>query len=100
PNFFYRALHNDAWFHGRYEEALDYAQKAFVEQSWLDQENIAYTLSSLGRIDEAKAHIATLLKLKPGLTIRQIMAYQTMWCIEPAYREKQANALRQAGLPE
>jgi adenylate cyclase len=100
PNWYWRVLFNDDWFHGRYQQALDSAQKALVEQSWLDQMNMAYALSSLGRIDEAKAHVATLLKLKPDLNIRQVMAYQKMWCIEPAYREKQANALRQAGLPE
>ena len=55
---------------------------------------------SLGRIEEAKAHVTTLLKMKPGFTIREANAYQTMWCYEPAYKEKMTDALRQAGLPE
>jgi hypothetical protein len=39
---------------------------------------MAYMLPSLGRIDEAKAHVATLLKMKPGFTIREANAYQTI----------------------
>jgi hypothetical protein len=59
-----------------------------------------YMLPSLGRIDEAKSHVATLLKLKPGFTIRDANAYYSIWCFEPAYREKMMDALRLAGLPE
>ena len=61
---------------------------------------MAYMLPSLGRIDEAKAHVATLLKMKPGFTIREANAYQNMLCYEPGYKEKMTDALRQAGLPE
>ena len=31
-----------------------------------------------------KAHVATLLKMKPSFTIREANAYQTMWCYGPA----------------
>jgi adenylate cyclase len=91
---------SDQWFHGRYEQALDSLQKSYVEQNWLSHLQMAYMLPSLGRIEEAKAQVATLLKMKPGFTIREANAYQTMWCYEPAYKEKMTDALRQAGLPE
>jgi hypothetical protein len=71
-----------------------------VEQNWVSHLQMAYLLPSIGRMDEAKAHVATLLKLKPGLTIREANAYQTMWCYETAYKDKMIDALRQAGLPE
>ena len=61
---------------------------------------MAYVLPALGRIDDAKAHVATLLKMKPGFSIREANAYYTMFCFEPAFREKMASALRLAGLPE
>ena len=62
--------------------------------------DLAYTLPFLGRIEEAKAHTATLLKMKPGFTIADADAYYRMWCFEPSFREKMRGALRQAGLPE
>ena len=61
---------------------------------------MAYMLPSLGRLDEAKAHVATLLKMKPGFTVHEANAFLTMLCYEPAYKEKMTDALRQAGLPE
>jgi hypothetical protein len=33
-------------------------------------------------------------------TIREADAFSKLLCFEPAYREKMAGALRQAGLPE
>ena len=67
-------LKND-WFHGRYDQALEGLQKSYDEQNWLSHLHMGYMLPSLGRIDEAKAHVATLLKMKPGFTIRDANAY-------------------------
>ena len=100
PRWWWYVVFKDHWFHGRYEQALEALQKSYGEQSWLSQQHMAYVLPALGRIDEAKAHVATLLKMKPGFTIREANAYYTMWCFEPAFREKMTSALRLAGLPE
>ena len=100
PRWWWYVVFKDHWFHGRYEQALDSLQKSYAEQSWLSQLHMAYVLPALGRIDEAKAHVATLLKMKPGFTIREANAYYTTWCFEPAFREKMMSALRLAGLPE
>ena len=62
--------------------------------------DLAYKLPFLGRIDEAKAHVATILKLDPTMTIRENDAFYRLLCFEPAFREKMAGVLRQAGLPE
>ena len=59
---------------------------------------MAYTLPFLGRTDEAKAHVASLLRPSPGLTVREADAYYSMWCFA-SYREKMRDALRVAGLP-
>jgi hypothetical protein len=61
---------------------------------------MAYTLPLLERVDEAKRHVASVLKLQPGFTIREADAYYGMWCFSPPYREKMRDALRTAGLPE
>jgi hypothetical protein len=57
-------------------------------------------LPFLGRIDEAKQHVAALLKMYPTMTIREADAFYKLSCFDTAYREKMAGALRQAGLPE
>jgi adenylate cyclase len=89
-----------AWFHGEYQEAYEYFQRAYIESFWLSHLDLAYTLPFLGRIDEAKQHVAALLKMYPTMTIREADAFYKLVCFEPAYREKMVGALRQAGLPE
>jgi len=79
--------------------ALDAFRQAFVEQLWLSHLQMAYTLPFLDRTDEAKAHVASILKLSPGFTIREADAYYAMWCFPQPYREKMRGALRKAGLP-
>jgi class 3 adenylate cyclase/TolB-like protein/tetratricopeptide (TPR) repeat protein len=88
------------WFRGEYQEAYDAFQHSYQEWFWLSHLDLAYTLPFLGRIDEAKAHVATLLKMDPTMTIAEADAFYRLFCFEPAFREKMARALRQAGLPE
>ena len=85
---------------GEYQQAYEDFQKSYVEQLWLSHLDLAYTLPLLGRIDEAKAEAAALLKMRPGFTVTDADAYYRMWCFEPSFREKMRGALRQAGLPE
>jgi adenylate cyclase len=88
------------WIRGEYQEAYEAFQHSYLEWFWLSHLDLAYTLPFLGRIDEAKAHIATLLKMYPSMTIAEADAFYRLFCFEPAYREKMARGLRQAGLPE
>jgi adenylate cyclase len=88
------------WFRGEYPEAYEAFQHSYTEGLWLSHLDLAYTLPFLGRIDEAKAQVAALLKVYPSMTIREADAFYKLICFEPAFREKMAGALRQAGLPE
>jgi adenylate cyclase len=88
------------WFRGEYPEAYDAFQRSYVEAFWLSHLDLAYTLPFLGRTDEAKQHVATLLKMNPSMSIAEADAFYRLACFEPAFREKMAGALRQAGLPE
>jgi len=89
-----------AWFRGEYQEAYEDFQRAYIESFWLSHLDLAYTLPFLGRINEAKQHVAALLKMYPTMTIREADAFYKLVCFDAAYREKMVGALRQAGLPE
>ena len=82
------------------QEAYEAFQRAYIESFWLSHLDLAYTLPFLGRVDEAKQHVAALLKMYPTMTIREADAFYKLVCFDAAYREKMAGALRQAGLPE
>ena len=89
-----------AWFRGDYPEAYEAFQRAYIESFWLSHLDLAYTLPFLGRVDEAKQHVAALLKMYPTMTIREADAFYKLVCFDSAYREKMVGALREAGLPE
>jgi hypothetical protein len=82
------------------QDPYDAFQRSYDESLWLWHLDLAYTLPFLGRIDEAKEHVATLLKMSPTMTVAEADAFYRLLCFEPAFREKMARALRQAGLPE
>jgi adenylate cyclase len=100
PKVWWYAPAKRHWVRGEYQRAYDDFQKSHIEQLWLSHLDLAYTLPFLGRIDEAKAQVAALLKMKPGFTITEADAYYRMWCFEPSFRDKMRDALRIAGLPE
>jgi tetratricopeptide (TPR) repeat protein len=89
-----------AWFRGEYQEAYDAFQRGYNESFWLSRLDLAYTLTFLGRVDEARQHVAALLRMVPTMTIREADAFYKLVCFDTAYCEKMAGALRQAGLPE
>jgi tetratricopeptide (TPR) repeat protein len=99
PRWWWWAIAKTHWFRGEYRPALDAFRQAFVEQLWLSHLQMAYALPFVDRTDEAKGHVASLLKLSPGFTVREADAYYGMWCFPPPYREKMRDALRMAGLP-
>jgi adenylate cyclase len=88
------------WVRGEYQQAYEAFQHSYIEGFWLSHLDLAYTLPFLDRLDEAKAHVATLLKMYPTMTIHEADAFYKSYCFEPSFREKMAGALRKAGLPE
>ncbi|MGH6891699.1 MAG: adenylate/guanylate cyclase domain-containing protein [Dongiaceae bacterium] len=58
----------------------------------------AAALAALGRLDEARADMATLLQLVPDLTVSQVRIRVPLK--DPAAMERWLGALRKAGLPE
>jgi DNA-binding winged helix-turn-helix (wHTH) protein len=99
PRWWWWAPAKRAFAHGNYAEAFDGFRQSYVEQLWISHLHMAYTLPYLDRTKEAKAHVATLLRMRPGFTIREANTYYEMWCFAPSYREKMCDALRIAGLP-
>ena len=51
-------------------------------------------------IDEARAQIPALLKLKPDISVREADRYYAMWCFDADFRDRMVKALRLAGLRE
>jgi TolB-like protein len=99
PRWWWWAIAKRAWAREDYGLAFDAFRQSYVEQLWLSHLHMAYTLPFLDRVEQARAHVATLLKMRPGFTIREADAYYKMWCFAPSYREKMRDALRTAGLP-
>jgi TolB-like protein len=99
PRWWWWAPAKRAFAYGDYAEAFVAFRQSYVEQLWISHLHMAYTLPFLDRTKEAKAHVATLLKMRPGFTIGEADAYYSMWCFAPSYREKMCDALRRAGLP-
>jgi adenylate cyclase len=88
------------WFRGEYPEAYDAFQRSYMESFWVSHLDLAFALPSLGRIDEAREHVATLLKMYPSMSVVEADAFYRLLCYGPTFREKIARGLRQAGLPE
>jgi len=100
PRWWLWAIAKRAWLRGDHQLALDTFRQSYVEQLWLSHLQLAYTLPLLGRTDEAKAHVAVLLKMRPAFTVWEADAYYKTWCFSAPFREKMRQALRVAGLPE
>jgi len=94
------AIAKRAWLRGDYQLALETFRQSYVEKLWLSHLQSAYTLPLLGRIDDARTHVALLLKMRPSFTVREADAHYRTWCFAPPYREKMRQALSAAGLPE
>jgi TolB-like protein len=100
PRWWWWALAKRGWAHEDYEQAFSAFRQSYVEQLWISHLHMAYTLPFLGRTKEAGAHVATLLRMRPGFTVREADAYYKMWCFAPSYRERMCDALRSAGLTD
>jgi adenylate cyclase len=86
---------------GRYEEAIEWADRSLHEQARFPMAlriRVA-SCAHLGRLPEARQWLARLLEVDPGLTISGLKAYAAMFLpVETVavYLED----LRKAGLPE
>ncbi len=100
PRWWWWAIAKDYYRKGEYAKALEFFQHSYVEQNWMDHLHLVYTLPHLGRIDEARAQIPALLKLKPDMSVREADRYYKMFCFNADYRQRMAAALRLAGLRE
>ena len=84
-----------------YQAAYDDFQRSYIESFWPSHLNIIFALVYLGRIDEAKAQLATMLKLFPAAaTLREVDGYFKNACTSKKDREKVVDALRKIGVPE
>jgi tetratricopeptide (TPR) repeat protein len=100
PWYFWLAPAKRHFFRGEYPEAYDAFQRAYMESFWVSHLDLAFVLPFLGRTDEAKEHVATLLKMYPSMSVAEADAFYRLLCYGPTLREKIARGLRQAGLPE
>jgi tetratricopeptide (TPR) repeat protein len=85
----------------RYEEALNWADRALQEQQrYTAAMRLRVALSvQLSRFDEARFWLDRLLALQPSLSVREIEAYGVTFC-PPDFLVWYAGGLRNAGLPE
>lgn len=85
---------------GNFEEAIFWAKRSlsatpsFVCTHWM----LAAATAQLGRLDEARRHLETLLRLTPGATLSRIWAGQPQK--DPQRLAAILEGLRLAGLPE
>ena len=100
PRWWWYAFAKSHYQNGEYAKAYEFFLRSYSEQFWLDHLHVVYALASLGRIDEARAQIPTLLKLKPDMSVREADRVHKMFCFDADYRQRMTAALRLAGLRE
>ena len=86
-----------------WEKAVEWCQKSIATNSghWLPYVDLAAANSWLGHDAEARAAVAGLLKLKPGLTMQQVTSIK--FSDDPQFQreaQRMFEGLRKAGLPE
>jgi adenylate cyclase len=86
---------------GRYEEALDWADRTLREEPGYRRalQSKAVACAHLDRIEEARAALRQLLKSQPGLTITR---FRVIWsqAFSPKRMAICVGGMRKAGLPE
>jgi TolB-like protein/class 3 adenylate cyclase len=86
---------------GRYEEALEWADRSLHEQPHFSPalRVKVVSLAQLGRIEEARRWLRTVLELQPGLTIAWYLRYGVRFLPSETLAVI-VEAMRKAGLPE
>jgi tetratricopeptide (TPR) repeat protein len=100
PHWWWWAVAKDYYRNGEYAKALEFFRRSYDAQNWLDHLHIVYTLPYLGRIDDARAQIPILLKLKPNMSVREADRFYKTACFDADFRDRMVKALRLAGLAE
>jgi adenylate cyclase len=100
PRWWWYATAKSHYHNGEYAKAYEFFLRSYTDEFWLDHLHVVYTLAPLGRIDEARAQIPALLKLKPDMSVREADRVHKMFCFDADYRERMTAALRLAGLRE
>jgi adenylate cyclase len=91
---------------GRYEDALT-VYKQLLDRSRKGEFPIlvahlflADVYAEFGKEEEARTHVAEVLKIKPGFSLEVVSKISTYEYKDPAHLERRLNALRKAGIPE
>jgi adenylate cyclase len=98
PNAYWRTIAIALRESGRYEEAIAYLKRAVEREpnDFLAYWGLAATYSMAGRMDEAHAAAKEVLRINPRITRH----YMTFPIKDPVARERLAEALGKAGLPD
>jgi adenylate cyclase len=99
---FKSALAAAHFFAGRYEEAMEWADRSLHERPNFDPAMAIKVVlcAHLGRIDEAREWLRRRLELHPGLTIAEWKARMAVRFASPEILALYEDGLRKAGLPE
>ena len=100
PRWWWRSLGDRQWLRGEYQQAYDSFQRGYVEQNWVSHMELAKTLPFLGRIDEARAEIATIQRTKLNFSMRDVRDYLHAWCFADDYINRVEVTLRDVGLAQ
>ena len=96
-------LYAPAKFHyirGEYKAAYDGFLRAYNDRNWLSHLQLAYTLSYLGRVEEAKQEVARIAELFPTMIRTEARRFYRNFCFQDDYIEKMDAALAMAGMNE
>jgi len=96
PDWYWTDLAIGLYAARRHAEALDANRRIAAWKSPAHLARLAACYAQLGRLDEARAEAAELLKVKPDFRISS----QTASYRDPADAEHERDGLRKAGLPE
>jgi adenylate cyclase len=100
PRWWWRSLGDREWLRGEYQQAYNLFQRSYVEQNWVSHMELAKTLPFLGRMDEARAEIVTIRRMKPDFSIRDVRDYLHSWCFADDYINRVEAILHDVGLTE
>jgi hypothetical protein len=89
----------------QWEQAIEWCEKAYAgaPQNWYAVVDIAAANAWMGHDAEARAAVAELLKLRPGVTVQDYVNASYGWSENSTFRrqiDRIVEGLRKAGLPE
>jgi TolB-like protein/class 3 adenylate cyclase len=96
PEWYWSGLGIACYAARRYEDALDAQRRLLSHGRPWDLARFAACYAQLGRLDEARAQAAELLRLKPDFRLSSVVLYYK----DPADALHVLDGMRKAGLPE